>query len=546
MQSKVKELKDTFSRQTTELALLTKAGISVIILIIIDLTFGGSIRQNLPGWQIGLLVFFIVCAVVFQIAHIKNRSFSRLWYLAALNAAATFGLTAIAMPASPFNVYLVIVIFQNRREFGKRAGQISVTVYLFLLLGLNGLITGYDSQEYLGQLVNYIVLLVASLVMYSYLDGYITIANQQNDQIIDKITETEDERARLATLVNSINDAVVACDHDFMVIVSNDKAEQLIDADLTLVGRQLDDVLTIVDSDNVRLKLQSIVNPALKTSTFGNYFLAYSESDKINVYISVTKVAGHDESSDGYVIVLRDITRLKSLEQERDEFISIMSHELRTPVAVVEGAVSLAKSLNGKADPQKVDGFLTRAHDQIMMLAEIVNSLSVLVGQDINGQAVEIGEVNLSEVVKRVADTYSQSANEKGLELNIATMPSVPLVYSSEESLHEIIQNLVSNSIKYTKQGSVTIGIEQFGEDFNVVVKDTGIGISKADQERVFEKFWRSEDFETRESGGTGLGLYLVKKLADSIGVKVSVESEKGKGSIFTVCIPHVNKRLVQ
>ena len=133
--------------------------------------------------------------------------------------------------------------------------------------------------------------------------------------------------------------------------------------------------------------------------------------------------------------------------------------------------------------------------------------------------------------------TYSlHLKKEKGLVLKVKIQSDAPSISTSKIYLTEVVNNLVSNAIKYTETGSVTIELTLINNsDLRISVKDSGIGLSKNDQKHIFDKFWRSEDYKTRKSNGMGLGLYVTKKLVQKIGGKISVNSQKDKGSEFII-----------
>ncbi len=137
---------------------------------------------------------------------------------------------------------------------------------------------------------------------------------------------------------------------------------------------------------------------------------------------------------------------------------------------------------------------------------------------------------------------YSGEAKAKGLELKIEMDKSLSGLDSSKLYVREILQNFITNAIKYTEKGTVVIKAESYSKGVLFEVRDSGIGISKGDQEKVFDKFFRSEDYRTRASNGTGLGLYVTMKLARLINAEISLESKLNEGSSFTIRIPNIKK----
>ncbi len=352
------------------------------------------------------------------------------------------------------------------------------------------------------------------------------------------------ERERLTSLINSMADGVIATDEESNIVVYNGAALNILDVNSSMTGQKLGQVVKLIDTNNQPIDIQSVVMSTKTQFTSRDWKLAYSPEDSINVYISIAPVRlGYGEKGKkGYVLLLRDITHEKSLEEERDEFISVVSHELRTPIAIAEGNVGNTEFILKKAGvtDAKVLEALSQAHAQINFLSGMINDLSTLSRAERGKLQVDIESINVHDLLVELTSTYEPSAKEKGLTLTNELTSSLELLQSCKLYVREIIQNFVTNAIKYTETGSVTIGAKPVENGVQFYVRDTGIGISKADQQKVFDKFFRSEDFRTRQSKGTGLGLYVTMKLARLIHAEISLESELNKGSTFKIFIPNL------
>jgi signal transduction histidine kinase len=310
-------------------------------------------------------------------------------------------------------------------------------------------------------------------------------------------------------------------------------------------GRSLGRLLQPYDKNGQAVDIEAMVRGTTIPTTSRDLLLHYSDGSQANLYLSIAPVhLGYGEVGDrGYVLLLRDITREKSLEEERDEFISVVSHELRTPIAIAEGNVSNAQFIADKTgDIKQISDALKAAHEQILFLAGLVNDLSTLSRAERGKLAVEIQSINAHKLVKELAESYRKEAADKGLAIKTELDPHLEVLQSTELYVHEILQNFLTNAIKYTESGSVTIGAKADPKGVRFSVSDTGIGISKSDQEKVFDKFFRSEDYRTRANSGTGLGLYVTMKLARLIHAEISLESELNHGSTFTIFIPNLRK----
>lgn len=352
------------------------------------------------------------------------------------------------------------------------------------------------------------------------------------------------ERERLTSLINSMADGVIATDEAADIVLYNGAALNILDVNSSMTGQKLQSVLKLVDENNQPIDLLSTILQTKTQFTTRDWRIVYSKDDAINVYLSIAPVRlGYGEKGKkGYVLLLRDITREKSLEEERDEFISVVSHELRTPIAIAEGNVGNAEFILEKAgvtDPAVIEA-LKQAHAQINFLSGMINDLSTLSRADRGVLEVAIEPINVHDLLVELTGTYGPSAKEKGLTLTNELSANLELLQSTKLYVREILQNFITNAIKYTETGGVTIGAVQVKNGVSFRISDTGIGISKADQQKVFDKFFRSEDYRTRQNNGTGLGLYVTMKLARLIHAEISVESELNKGSVFTILVPNL------
>ncbi len=349
------------------------------------------------------------------------------------------------------------------------------------------------------------------------------------------------ERERLTSLINSMADGVIATDDKVNILLYNGAALNILDSNSMIGGKSLSSILQLKDKNDRPVDVQKLVLGAKTPIVSREMRIHYGDSSTINLYISIAPVKfgfGHMGNA-GYVIVLRDITREKSLEEERDEFISVVSHELRTPITIAEGNISNAKLMAQQGtDLTKIEEALEHAHNQVEFLAGLINDLATLSRAERGKLTVDIETINVHDLVNELAENYLPEVRGKGLELKIFLDPTLQAINSSKLYVREILQNFITNSIKYTDHGSITISAQRREGGVLFEVSDTGIGISKQDQGKIFEKFFRSEDYRTKKTSGTGLGLYVTKKLLSLLHAQMSFESELNKGTTFKVFIP--------
>lgn len=350
------------------------------------------------------------------------------------------------------------------------------------------------------------------------------------------------ERERLLSLINSMADGVVATDEFGKIVLYNGAALNILDVNTVIEGKKLDDISNIVDKNNQEVDITALVTKVKTQTTNRDYKIAYTDGSVSNLYTSIAPVRlGFGKTGNkGFVVLIRDITREKSLEEERDEFISVVSHELRTPIAIAEGNIGNAEFIVEKSGGNaQISQALKVAHEQVVFLAGMINDLATLSRAERGVLKVEAEAINAHELIEQLAKTYGPDAEKKGLTIKTDLDPHLEMLHSSKLYVREVLQNFITNSIKYTESGSVTIGAKMKKDGVLFEVSDTGIGISKGDQEMVFDKFFRSEDYRTRANSGTGLGLYVTMKLARLIHADISLESELNKGSTFSIFIPN-------
>lgn len=352
------------------------------------------------------------------------------------------------------------------------------------------------------------------------------------------------EHERLTSLIGSMADGVIAVDDHIKVVMYNGAALNILDMNSSIKGRSLARLIKLVDKNGQHLDVTSLVRETKIAGSSRDYSIMYSDHSTANLYISIAPVhLGYGATGErGYVLLLRDITREKSLEEERDEFISVVSHELRTPIAITEGNISNAQFIAAKsADITQIRQALDAAHEQILFLAGLVNDLSTLSRAERGTLNVDVEAINPHALVEELAENYRKEAAGKGLTVFTTLDRNLETLYSSKLYAREILQNFITNAIKYTEKGGITIGAKADPKGVRFSVSDTGIGISKSDQEKVFDKFFRSEDYRTRATNGTGLGLYVTMKLARLLHADIQVNSELNHGSTFTIFLPNLD-----
>jgi two-component system phosphate regulon sensor histidine kinase PhoR len=255
-------------------------------------------------------------------------------------------------------------------------------------------------------------------------------------------------------------------------------------------------------------------------------------------YFAITVAAVRAGDTSGAVVVLHDITELRKLERVRRDFVANVSHEFRTPLTAIQG---FAETLLAGAidDSQNRTRFLEIILEHSRRLARLTEDLLMLSKMDAERLELEVRRLGVSQLIESCLETAQRRGAEKDLRISVSLPQNLPDIAGDRRRLAEVLQNLLDNAIQYTLPGGKIIVSAESGEkEIILTVTDTGIGIPKADQPRIFERFYRVDVARSREAGGTGLGLAIAKHLVEVHGGRLWVDSEIGQGSQFHFSVP--------
>lgn len=400
------------------------------------------------------------------------------------------------------------------------------------------------------------------LLIFLFNDKYVSDEKDNKKSYIERYF-VKNEVVRLLT--NSIGDGVIIIDEKEIVRSINPTA-------LQLFGQKESDALDL----NYRslLKLKNVNNTniepakepvtlALKTQAPVRQEYLLNVPGKQESYVDVTvSVIKDDEKQSiyGAVIIIRDVSKKKQEENARSEFISTASHEMRTPVAAIEGYLALALNPTVSKVDDKARGFLQKAHESTQHLGRLFQDLLVSAkaedGRLINHPVV----IDVGGLLEQQAEYFKMMAAKKNLQLEFVTssggqspkkenLPVIkPLYYvhADPDRIKEIATNLIDNALKYTQEGKITVGITGNDELVQFFIKDTGVGISQDDIPHLFQKFYRVDSSDTRTTGGTGLGLFICKKITDLYKGRIWAESQLGQGTTFYVNLPRLSSAMAE
>jgi len=506
-----------------------------------QLPIGLSVSDSAAGVAgIGSLIVLILC---FWLPRRHETGIGIFVYLLTVTVATTTIITSGGV-VSPFLVmWIIVAIFAG--FFGA------------VILGIMGLLVilqiiatsvqqGINIQFIIGYLFFGFLPLIFSLILW--------VRRQKTDDntssLKNKLSAVE---SKSDVVINAIDDGVLAISKDGNIELINPSAQQIIGWDQgDALGLNWKSVLKLVTSDGK--DVEDLENPIAQSlsknqPTHNDKLFLLTSSEKRILVSIVSSPVGTD--GEGIIVVFRDITKEKAEEREQAEFISTASHEMRTPVASIEGYLGLALNPATAHIDEKARDFITKAHESAQHLGRLFQDLldisKVEDGRMKNNPKI----INVNEFLKDIFDGLATKASEK--QLNYIFMPDIidegkekslqPIFYANIDPDHfrEVVSNLIENAIKYTPSGEVVVNVTGDDKQISVSVKDSGIGIPAEDIPHLFQKFYRVDNSDTREIGGTGLGLYLSRRLAEAMSGNLRVESKYKEGSTFYLEIPRMN-----
>lgn len=346
------------------------------------------------------------------------------------------------------------------------------------------------------------------------------------DELQSQQNRLEQGQDRLAIVLEAMVEGVIAVDADQRILLANTAAIRLLEL-------KYDRVESHPLWESVRIpRLQEVVKAAIDGIDQQRLEFEVPRTQAVVVAV-VSRLSG--QPCPGAVIVLHDVTDLRRLENLRREFVSNVSHELKTPLSAISGYSETL--LDGALeDPAVNRGFVTRIEEQATRLNGLILDLLELARVESDPQALEATPVEVSAILEASLLDHKNIALLKSLELR-AEPPREPCwAWADPSGLRTIVDNLLDNAINYTPSGGhVTVRWWRDAGTCWIEVRDTGVGIAKEHQARIFERFFRVDRARSREVGGTGLGLSIVKHLVQVFGGEIKVISRLGQGSTFQV-----------
>ncbi len=338
----------------------------------------------------------------------------------------------------------------------------------------------------------------------------------------------EGGRRRLVAILESTSDVIAVTDHADRVLLLNPAAAEVFKVDSRAVSGL--PITKVIQEEKVIHLLTAPIEHNVPLTD------EVPLPDGRTLYASASLIVSGDGQTIGRVAVLRDITYLKELDEMKSEFVATVSHDLRAPLTFMRGYATMIPMIGEISPKQKI--YIDKIMVGIERMTELIDDLLNL-GRIEAGVGLMREPCRVDKVVSELVDSVRAQAKAKGLTLQLDHSEGAAVVVGDEALLRHAISNLIENAIKYTPRGgSINVNWETGVDRVIVSVADTGIGVAKADQVRLFEKFYRIQRRDTINIKGSGLGLAIVKSIAERHNGRVWVESELDQGSTFYIELP--------
>jgi two-component system phosphate regulon sensor histidine kinase PhoR len=442
----------------------------------------------------------------------------------------------------------------SRREYIWLAGTI-LTLFLSVIVGL---LFSQSFGRRIRRLEKFSRRVAAgdfrSLPPENYNDELAALARAMNEtatKLAQTIRSLTDEHSRTAAILESMAEGVAVVGVDERVVFSNAAFAQIIGwgtSATTNGGAAKSEGLSTQGPGQGRM----LVELVRQSELLGLVKRALAERQRVESEVTVgtlrprsfavtaAPVRGGEASGEpiGAVLVLHDISELRRLERVRQDFVANVSHEFKTPLTAIRG---FAETLLGGAldDADHRKRFVEIIQEHAERLTRLTDDLLRLSKIEAGQMELQLHAVNPGDLVALCVETARFSSQRKQLTIDVNCPESLPAVRGDAGRLRDVLQNLLDNAVQYTPpEGHITVSAEAENGEMIFTVADDGIGIPHADQERIFERFYRVDEGRSREVGGTGLGLSIARHIVEAHGGRIWVESTVGQGSRFYFSAP--------
>jgi two-component system phosphate regulon sensor histidine kinase PhoR len=364
--------------------------------------------------------------------------------------------------------------------------------------------------------------------------GLAEAMNRMAVQLDNRMEKVLQQRNELEAVLSSMLEGVIALNRYERIISMNSAAGLMFECDpVQVAGRNLQEVIR-------NLALQRFAARALKSSeTIEDDFILYREEERI---LNIHSSALYDSSNRqiGTLLVINDVTRLRHLENVRKDFVANVSHEIKTPLTAIKGFVETLQQGTGQSREEQ-ERFLGIIIKHVNRLNSILEDLLVLSRMELeeSNSGIHLAEGRIKDVIQTAVQICQPKAAAKNITIDLHVSEDIKANLDAT-LLEQALVNLIDNAIKYSGEGNrVVINTRIEIKELKIEIVDRGAGIPQNHLPRLFERFYRVDKARSRKLGGTGLGLAIVKHIVQAHGGHISVDSALGKGSTFTIHLPH-------
>ncbi len=351
-----------------------------------------------------------------------------------------------------------------------------------------------------------------------------------------RLLEIGQEKSRLRTIINAINDAVFVTNTENEIVLANPQTRALFDFPSSIkAGDKITDILP--------REVIELIEEAQEKTRQGIEVVSHEWEMKPNLelVVSMKTAPVRDAAGEmlGFVSTIQDVTQLKRLDAQKSQFVSMVAHELKAPVAAVSGYLENMHARVLGDDIAQYEKMISRSRERLQALIDLVNDLLNISRRELGTIRREIAPVSIPDVVEVNRELLLGEMEKRGLVFEAEFEADLPRIAVDRDEFSRVMTNLMSNGIKYNRDdGTLRVAAHRDGDSVIIRVSDTGIGMKKADQDMLFRQFYRIKNEQTRSIPGTGLGLSIVKQIIDSYHGNISVESEEGVGTTFVMRLP--------
>lgn len=346
-----------------------------------------------------------------------------------------------------------------------------------------------------------------------------TSFNYMTEHIKDLFNQLSQEKEKLTLIISSLQESFVVFNIYGKIILANDSFGKIVNSEI-MVGKYYWELIDEPDfTDFIKHIQENRTNHSSEVEIGEQHYLC-----------SANFLQGKEE----FTLILYDITQLKKLEKIKRDFVVNVSHELRTPLTAIKGFIETLEEEIDDTNRHYVE-IIHRHTDRLINIVQDLLLLSKLEHPDTK---LEITEYDISQSLTHIIPLFNDKIKDKDLEIKVNIESKFPYLHADEFKIEQVLINLIDNAVKYTDKGEVNINIYRKASSSVIEISDTGLGMTKEQKDRIFERFYVVDKSRSRKVGGTGLGLAIVKHIVMLHNGDINVESEKGSGTKFTVTLP--------